>query len=151
MTTTGSLLNYCQTQWNISAPGSASIIWSDGWFNPLFPYLPQITFSDLSNPEAQIFGTGGSQTFMYRPRFAVNVWNQIPVGANGTAEVQATENMRKEVARIFRTGVGGTYGGSLSPLMLCLPENQGVPRHETDKTPRVLRYELVLVGITQNE
>ncbi len=151
MTTTGSLLAYCQNQWSISSPTAANIVWSDNWFNPLFPYSPQLSFTDLASPIGQMFGSSGTQTIMYRPRFVVNVWNQIPAGSSGTAEAQAAENMRKEVARIFRAGMNGTYGGSLSPLMVCLPENQGIPRHEVDKTPRVLRFELTLIGESQNE
>ncbi len=151
MTLTGSLSTYCKNQWNITSPKSTKIHWSENWFDPTYPDNPQISFTDLTSPQTQMFGSGGTQTIMYRPSFLVNVWNQIPRGSSGTAEAQNVENMRKEVARIFRAGMNGTYGGSLTPLLVCLPQDKGVARHELDKTPRTLRFELTLIGVSQNE
>ena len=151
MTYSGTLLNYLQAAWNLSSPvGTAQIIWSDGWFNPLFPYSPQITLTELASPIAQEFGSSGSVTAYYRPNFVVNVWVQVPAGALGTQEAQNAFDMKKETARIFRAGFPN-YGGSLTPFKLIKPTNDGVPRHEIEKTPMCIRYEVSLVGVKENE
>lgn len=151
-TLAGSLVTYLQAAWSLSSPlGTANITFSEGWFNSLFPYTPQVSITDLASPAAQKFGTGGSVTVFYRPGFVANVWVQVPAGSSGTAEVQNASDMRREVARVFRVGLNSNYGGSLSPLKLVLPESDGVPRHELDKAPRCLRYELQLVAVKENE
>ena len=96
------------------------------------------------------FNTSGSVTAFYRPTYVVNVWVQIPQGESGTYESQIAENMRKEIARVFRTGFP-TYGGSLTPFKLVLPLDDGKVRNDPNMIPVVVRYELTLVGVKQNE
>ncbi len=75
------------------------------------------------------------------PRYIVNCWVPIPRGDCGTAYAQLAEDMRYEVARIIvacRNSIG-----DLAPIV---PENLGVARHELDREPRCLRYELTLIG-----
>lgn len=100
---------------------------------------------------AQKFGSGGTINPFYRPHYAVNCWVQVPVGSPGTAQAANAENMRKEVAKAFRTGFSEGYGGSLSMFKLVLPEDEGIPHHEFDKTPFCLRFEVTLVGVKENE
>lgn len=151
LTTEGTLLNYLQAAWGLSSPlGTADLIFNEGWFNPHYPYTPQVTVTPFGAPAAEKKGTGGSVTIFYRPEWAVNVWVQIPVGSSGTAETSYAESMRKEVARVFRAGAP-TWGGSISPLLLAIPKSDGIPHHEIDKTPRCLRWEIRLVGVKQNE
>ncbi len=152
MTTLGSLMDYTKAVWTETSPGTSTLIFAEGWFNPLFPYSPQITFSDLVSPVQKKYGTGGTTTIIYKKRFLVNAWMQLTPGDTvGTLESLYVNNMRKEVSRIFRTGIANNYGGSLSPLKVCMPENEGTPKHTVDKAPLILRYELTLVGIVENE
>ena len=140
-----------QSAWGLSTPvGTANIVFSEGWFNPVFPYTPQITVTEMASVIAETKGTGGSTTAYYRPEFAVNVWVQIPVGSSGTQEAQNAVDIKKNVAKIFRQGYP-LYGGSLSPFKCIIPKDDGIPRHEVDKTPRCLRYEVNLVGVQENE
>lgn len=79
--------------------------------------------------------------------FLINIWQKIPRGAPGTQEAQNCEDMRREVARILREGLTlGDWGGSISPLRIALPLDDGTPRHEMDREPRILRYELTVVA-----
>lgn len=149
MTREGSLLEFVKSSWGLSTPvGTADIVWSEGWFNPLFPYSPQLTVSPLVSPKITAMNSSGSLTFRYEHDFLVNLWNQIPPGSSGTTEVYAVEAMRKEVARVLRTGIVNAYGGSLSPFTSVLPIDMGVVRHDPLKTPRVLRYEITVQAIT---
>ena len=152
----GSLLSFIRCTWGATL-GTASIKWSEGWWNSRYPTMPQITVTDLTSVESGRFNTGGSFTFKYKPMFLVNVWQQIPVGASGTLESQNTENMRFEVAKLFRTYLSGTaltganYAGSLGPFSVALPVDYGRPLHELDKEPRMLRYEITLWTQRDNE
>jgi hypothetical protein len=73
----------------------------------------------------------------------VNLWLQIPQGANGTAETQQIDDMRYEVVRIIKDQTQGITGLALTPL------NEGIPHHEWDSTPRFLRFEVTLIGAQQ--
>lgn len=154
----GSLLSFIQCTWEAAViPGTAAIIWSEGWWDSKHPLNPQISVTDLTSVEIGRYNTGGSLAFKYKPMFLVNVWQQIPVGASGTWESQNVENMRFEVAKLFRTYFSGTavtganYAGSLGPFCVVLPVDYGRPLHELDKEPRMLRYEITLFSTRDNE
>lgn len=154
---TQALLKYLRFAWTMPAPiGTANIVWSEDWWQSRYPDKPQISITDVTNPVLERYTTHGSMDFKYNPIYSVNVWQQIPRGANGTQEFVNIENMRNEVARIFREGFLGTAptgygGGSVGPLLHCLPLDAGKPRHELDKEPRLLRYEITLKGASDYE
>jgi hypothetical protein len=75
------------------------------------------------------------------PQYIVNCWVPILQGVKGTVEAQLIEDMRHEVTRIIvakRNEIA-----DFKPLM---PENEGVPHHEINGTPSILRYEITLIG-----
>jgi len=152
---TGSLLNFIQYAWSLATPGTASIWWATDWWDSRYPAMPQISVSNLASPKVGAYKTAGSFTFKYRPVFAVNVWQQIPRGSTGTAELTNVDDMRHEVARVFRDNCDGTalvnYAGSLGPFSVVLPQDYGVARHELDATPRMLRYEITLMSQRDKE
>jgi len=94
---------------------------------------------------------GGTLAIRHRDQYVVNAWSRIIAGGVGTQELQNVNDMRLEIANVFRRGQADSYGGSLSPFGVVLPLDAGVPRHEFDKTPRLLRYELTLVATRDEE
>lgn len=148
MTVCGTLLEFLKADWALSAPlGTANIYWSEEWFNSRKIEYPQITVTPISSPIAERFSHAGTlRTFRHHDTYAVNLWHKVKRGGPGTAEVDKIEDMRREVARVFADGHRTNWGGSLSPLRICLPIDDGVPRHELETEPRILRYELTLVA-----
>ena len=107
------------------------------WFDREHAGHPQVVVSEFAEPITRYFGT-----YMHSyPRYLVNCWLPIPSGPNGTAEAQLIEDMRYEVSRIV-----WTKRADISPLTMIVPQDHGVPRHELDGTPRILRYEITLIG-----
>lgn len=143
MTTAGSISAALYSNWSLTGIGTKTLIHfgSAGWYESNYPQ-PQISVSNLAEPKGRFFlDAGGSLLIHSYPRYVVNCWVPIPRGAEGTAEVQLIEDMRYEVARIIvnqRNSIG-----DLSPIV---PDDLGFPRHELDKEPRCLRYELTLIG-----
>ena len=76
-------------------------------------------------------------------RYPVNVWKTIPRGADGDAEEDYVELMRKEVVRILNTE-RANYAGTHADLSLVFPLDEGIARHERDRTPRLLRVEITV-------
>jgi len=125
--------------WSLASPiSTAEIAFTDGWYDHT-QVTPQITVSDLSSPVGGFFGTRNLQLFH---NFTVNCWLQIPRGADGTLEQTQIESMRAEVLRITNS-----YRASIVSLPLIVPLDEGTPRHETNQTPRILRYEIVVFGV----
>jgi hypothetical protein len=60
-------------------------------------------------------------------------------------------SLRKEVCKIFNQGKENNYGGSLAPFKFAIPLDEGTPRHEMDKTPYCLRYEISLITCKEDE
>lgn len=147
----GSLLTYLQSAWALGTVALANIRWSEDWFNPKYLMGPQITITDVYAGRLQSYSTAGSYDFHYNPSYAVNVWVPVKTGNVGTQEAQNAQDMRLEVARVFREGVGLGYGGSLAPFGVVKPEDAGRPLHELDSTPRLLRYEITLRTTRWNE
>lgn len=151
----GTISEFIRCTWNIATPGTVDVAWQNDWFDYRTPAMPQVTVSNLTSTEMERYSTAGSLTYKYKPIFLVNVWQQIPRGSSGTAELQRVEDMRFEVARLFRTWFSGTastnYAGSLTPFAVLLPQDYGVARHEMAAEPRMLRYEITLVGTRNNE
>ena len=146
------ILSYLQAAWALPAPlGSADIHWSADWYNPRYDGMPQVSVTDLTSRRRQAFRTGGSIDYFYEPQYVVNAWMQIPVGAVGTAESIRIGSVRWHVVKRFREDEAVNWGGSLAPLHIVLPRDAGVPRHELDQTPRMLRYEITLVTTQWDE
>jgi len=49
--------------------------------------------------------------------------------------------MREEVVRIVRAG-----WLNVPPFPVLIPQGEGEPRHELEAEPRILRYEVTLLG-----
>lgn len=81
------------------------------------------------------------------PVYAINIGYFIPAGDSmGTAKALSVQNMQREIARILREGLGFTpkYGGSLTPIRVAIPDGFGRKLNEMDRTPRLLRTELLV-------
>ncbi len=139
MTLAGSIKTVLYDNWNLSGDlAKAKIRFSEtGWFDATYASYPQIVVSELAEPIGGYYG-GSYQTY---PRFLVNLWLQIPRGAKGTAEAQNIEDMRYEVLEIIQSKKNDV--ATFRPLV---PIDVGTPRHELDRDPRMLRYEITLLG-----
>jgi len=149
MTVCGLLSTYIQGEWGLASPvGLTDIFWSTEWFNTKKITYPQITVTDFVSPIFERYKpAAGSLDMRHRDLFLINIWQRIRRGSSGTQEKENVEDMRREVGRILREGLTkNNWGGSLSPLRLALPLDDGIPRHQTDVEPRILRYELTLVA-----
>lgn len=146
MSNSQELLDYLQATWNIADPAVTDILWTQEWFDWKDPRSPQIVASPMWSYRQESWNTGGSYDMRAAPVYALNIGYFIPVGSSGTAEAQSVENMTREIARIFREGLGFTpkYGGSLSKLRIAVPDGHGRKLNEMDRTPRLLRTELLL-------
>jgi len=153
-TLVGTLNLFLQKEWT-ATPTVANIKFSEDWWNSRYPDMPQISISEIASPKLESYSSGGTLSYKYKPMYTVNVWQQIPRGADGTVEMANVEAMRLEVARVFRANFSGTattaYGGSLSPFGPVLPLDYGRRLHELEKEPRMLRYEITLWATRDNE
>ena len=146
MTNQGTLINFLKEAWTLASPlGTAEIYWSEEWYNTRKDEYPQITVTPITEPNLQRFRGHNSIGQLYRPLFAVNCWKRVPAGADGTLDLDMVEKMRDEVCEAFRREFP-TYGGSLSPFGVVLPEDKGIPRHELSVAPRTLRYQVTILA-----
>ena len=154
VTLVGTLNALLQIAWT-ATPTAANIHWSEDWWDSTDPDRPQISITELVSPKLESYSTGGALDIKYKPMYLINVWQQIPRGADGTIEMNNVEAMRREVARVFRANFSGTattaYGGSLAPFGPVLPLDYGRRLHELEKEPRMLRYELIIWSTRNNE
>ncbi len=144
MTLAGSIAASLYANWNLTGSAArANIAFGTlkDWFDPTFAHMPQITVSDLTEPKGQFFNNGGTLIMHSYPRYVVNVWVPIPRGNVGNVESQLAQDMRYEAARIIMAQRSSI--GNFQPIV---PEDAGVPRHELNGEPRILRYEITLIG-----
>lgn len=146
MTSSQDILAYLEQEWNIADPIKTSILFTHEWFDWKDPRKFQLIVSPMWSNRQETWNTGGSYPMRARSVFAVNMGYLIPRGAVGTAEAQTVEYAKREVAQIMRIGLGFTpkYGGSLSPIRVAIPDGFGRKLNEMDRTPRMLRTELLL-------
>lgn len=146
MTNSEEILDYLQVTWSIADPAVGDVLWTHEWFDWKDHRSPQIVVSPMWAYRQETWNTGGSYDMRAAPAYAINMGYFIPVGSPGTAEAQSLENMQREIARIFREGLGFTpkYGGSLTNLRIAIPDGFGRKLNEMDKTPRLVRTELLL-------
>jgi hypothetical protein len=140
VTLAGSIKAALSSEWALTGDlAKTEIRFADsGWFDREYASDPQVVVSELAEPIGRFFGT-----IMHSyPRYLVNCWLPIPQGNNGTAEAQQIEDMRYEVTRIV-----WAKRADISPLTMIVPQDHGIPRHELDGTPRILRYEITLIGV----
>jgi len=139
MTLAGSIKTVLYDNWSLTGNlAQAKVHFADsGWFAGSVAYKPQVVVSDIAEP---IGGYFGGSLHLY-PRYVVNCWLQIPRGAQGTLEAEYIENMRYEVLDIIRDNKT-----SIGDFVVIVPSDAGTPRHELTGTPRILRYEITLVG-----
>jgi hypothetical protein len=144
LTLCGSISAVLAANWSLTGAGTVTAIAfpEKDWYDSQYASKPQITVSHLIDPPARYFALhGGSINMHSNPRYIVNLWVPILQGCKGTAEAQLIENMRHEVARIILANKNSI--ASFNPIV---PENEGVPHHEINGTPAILRYEITLIG-----
>jgi hypothetical protein len=139
MTLAGSIKTSLASNWALTGDlASTKVHFADsGWFDSNYASYPQIVVTQMVEP----IGGYYSSSLHLHPRFVVNCWLQIPRGANGTVESQYIEDMRYEVVRIInenRTMLGTNT--------IIIPRDAGIPRHELSMEPRILRFEIGLLG-----
>lgn len=146
MTSSLDFLEYFQVTWNIASPAAADIRWSHEWFDWKDVRTPQVVVSPMWSYRQETWTSNGSFDMRANSVFAANIGCFVPVGSPGTVEAQYLENMKKEIARILREGLGFTpkYGGSLTPIRTAIPDGHGRKLNEMDRTPRLLRTELLI-------
>lgn len=148
MTLAGTILNYLQANWGAAmSPAVSEIIWHESWFDAKRGMGPeaQITVTDFVRPVGQMFTGGGGGSLFSRtyPRFLVNCWFREPRGYLGTLNMGSINAMRDEVLRVVQEGWRAIFSGF---GRICIPRDEGVPLHEVDVTPRLMRYEITLMG-----
>jgi hypothetical protein len=84
---------------------------------------------------------GGTITLHSYPEYRVCCWIQIPRGADGDVQDGQIEDMRLEITRIITANKD-----NVSPFELLVPRDRGKPVHETNVTPKLLRYEITVMG-----
>lgn len=146
ITLAGSVAATLYSAWSLSGAGTKTLIafgTLKDWFDPAYAAKPQITVSDLTEPNGKYFlqADGGTLQMHSYPRYIVNVWVPIPRGNVGTAESQLAEDMRYETCRIILAN-----RNSIADFKPIVPQDTGTPRHELNGEPRVLRYEITLIG-----
>lgn len=142
MTYAGSIVNLLAGGWGLASPlSSTELAFAEGWYNDQFLDRPQVTVTDMSAPVGQFYMGTWTVTFHYR--FLVNTWYRLPAGVMpGTVEQALANSMGTEVFRIINTN-----RHNIGDLEIILAEGEGTPRHELDRNPRMLRYELVAFGV----
>lgn len=142
------ILDYLESEWSLASPlDSSEIYWSEEWFNTRKHEYPQISVSPLSTVIRERFkNQPGDLELRHHSNWLVNVWRRVPRGSPGTREVDQVEDMRQEVVGIFKNGFDSGYGGSLTPIRMIIPLDDGVARHEVNVQPRTLRYEITCIA-----
>lgn len=146
MTQAGTILNYIQAQWGIGmSPAASEIVFHEAWYDAKVGMGPlaQITVTDFVRPVGQMFTGGGTLYSRTYPRFLVNCWYREPRGYRGTLNMGSIDAMRDEVLRIVQAG----WRAIFAPAgRICIPLDEGRPLHEVLVTPRIMRYEITLMG-----
>ena len=141
------LLDFLESAWELAAPvATANIEWSEAWFNNKLADKPQICVVDVDSPHLQTFKhVGGSELFIRTaPSFLVCCGQFFKYGAPGTQELENVEDMREHVAFLLVKHWPTNYGGSITPLRLALPDDEGTRRWDYNATPRLLWEELIV-------
>ena len=149
MTLAGSILNCLSDNWELTGDGAKEKLHfsEKDWFDTSVPNKSQVSVSLLVERIGKFLSNeGGTLTLHSYPQFLVNCWVPIPRGAKGTAEAQLIEDMRYEVTRIITAN-----RNSIADFSPIVPMDQGTPLHEVNKEPRVLRYEITLMGAHDKE
>jgi hypothetical protein len=144
VTLCGSISAILYSAWALSGAGTKTAIHfgtEKSWYDPKFAAYPQISVSDLTEPKGFYFNLNGTLLMHSYPRYLVNVWVPIKAGNIGTAETQLAEDMRFETCRIILANRNSI--GDFKPIV---PQDAGTPHHELNGDPRMIRYEITLVG-----
>ena len=147
MTTVAATIIDClQANWGGGiTPVVGDIIWSDEWFRSRDDVrdMPQVTVTGPVSSRIRFFGpavTGGVPAaglhlFSFQ-HYRVNVWVTIPRGDYTVDEsiyYTYAEDMRNEIVRILNEQRCSCYAAPL-----------GLARHEFNRTPRMIRYEILI-------
>jgi len=146
LTLAGTIVNYLIANWGVGMiPPLNMIHFDEGWYDGTAGQGrdAQIVVSDSIRPIGQMFTGGGTVYTRTYPRFAVNCWYREPRGYKGTLNLGSINAMRDEVVRIVQAGWRSIFSGF---NRICINLDEGVPLHEVDVTPRIMRYEITLMA-----
>ena len=146
MTESEDFLDYFQAEWNIANPAAVDVEWRAEWFDWNNVRDPQVIASPAWSFRQEAWRSGTEYVMRSNPVYAINVGYFIPVGENGTLQASYIQNITREIARIMRVGLGYSpkYGGSLTLTRVAIPDGFGRRLNELDRTPRLLRTEMLL-------
>ena len=130
--------------WTLANPAAADIHFHVDWYDPKQPKKPQITVTGPISSPNRFFGpasaaAAGLHLLSYQ-RFLVNIWVVVPAGEDSDDQSDIAELMRIEVVRILNE----QRAGYTPPIGLVVPLDEGRALHELDRTPRLLRYEIMI-------
>jgi len=114
------------------------------WYDPKQPGKPQITVTGPISSPNRFFGpasaaAAGLHLLSYQ-RFLVNIWVVVPAGEDSDDQSDYAELMRIEAVKILNE----QRAGYTLPIGLVIPLDEGRALHELDRTPRLLRYEIMV-------
>lgn len=125
-----------------------SMHFDTGWFDAKLgrSLIPQVTVRHLFSPPLRFFGPSYGHIdlhYLSWDRYAINLWREYRHGQEGAQARLDISNMRDEVVRILNS----QHKSYSPPLGLVIPLNRGIPLHEWDRSPRLLRYELLCQAV----
>ena len=148
------IIDCLQANWGGAiVPAVGDIIWSPEWFRSRGNVRdePQVTVTGPVSSRIRFFGPAvtagvpapGLHLFSYH-HYRINVWVTIPRGAydaDDSLYYDYAETMRYEIVRILNEKRCTCYA---EPLGLVFPLDEGIARHEFNRTPRMIRYEILI-------
>lgn len=146
LTLEGSIRAALVSGWSLTGEAEVTkkvVFPTKNWHDSDYLSQPQITVTHLAEGSGKFFtGTADGRLLMHtNPLYLVNVWVPIPRGANGDAETVLIEQLRVEVNRVILAAKS-----SVADFRPLVPKDSGRPLHELDREPRILRYEITLIG-----
>jgi hypothetical protein len=153
-TVAATIVDCLQANWGGAVvPAVGDIVFTDGWYRSREDVRtkPQVTVSGPYDSRNRFFGPAvvagvprpGLHLLSFQ-HYRVNIWVTVPRGEYSDDESiynTYAEDMREEIVRILNEQRCSCYA---EPLGIVVPLDQGVARHELNRTPRVLRYEILV-------
>lgn len=141
------ILDFFESAWELTGSvRKGQIEWSESWFNNALADKPQVCVVNYDSPKLETFkNVGGSELFIRTaPSFLVCCGQFFKYGSPGTQQLENIEDMREHIAYLLVKHWPTNYGGSLSPLRLALPDDEGSRRWDYESTPRLVWEELII-------
>lgn len=141
------ILSKIQSSWSLGAPTSADIHFHVDWYDPKYPLVPQITVTGPIASPIRYFGpnvvagvpNAGLHLLSFQ-LYMVDIWVVVPRGEDSDDQSDVAELMRIECVKILNQ----QRASFALPIGLVFPLDEGRPLHEVDRTPRLLRYSILV-------